>query len=112
MTSNQSWGAVVADLMQEHQISQRRLAEVAGTNRSTLRKLMAGYDCIRLTELQKVLSALGYELDAVKVAEPIVPPTPGYTYSPINSSSLSLKRRGKGSKKVLLKLPCMRVVNT
>lgn len=58
------WGRLITDLMQEKGISERRLAELAKVNRSTLRRFQATGYCSVVT-LDRLLAALGYELEAL-----------------------------------------------
>ena len=67
MTSDQSWGEIVSDIMKENGVSERRLAAFSNVNRSSLRKFLAGRDRMALSDVIKILSTMGYDLDAVRV---------------------------------------------
>lgn len=73
MTSVQHWGTIVKDLAEEHGITQRSLASLAGMNRTTLRKLIAGYERVTIADLQRVLGVFGYEFDAVRIVPHRIP---------------------------------------
>lgn len=59
------WGQLVKSLRETQGISQRKLASNASINRATLRKLERGEAGIAIEVVERVLQALGYDLDAV-----------------------------------------------
>ncbi len=63
------WHELVKEIRASKKISQRALATEAAINRSTLRRLEAGDLTIGFSHLEKVLSVLGYELDAIMVKD-------------------------------------------
>lgn len=67
--SSEAWASLVRDLMDQENYSQRGFAERAGISRTALRKLVAGKSEITVSILERVLRALGYELEALKVRE-------------------------------------------
>jgi transcriptional regulator with XRE-family HTH domain len=63
------WHEFVKEVRASKKISQRALAREAAIDRNTLRRLEDGDPSIGLTSLEKVLSVLGYELDAIMVKD-------------------------------------------
>lgn len=57
------WAQILREIRKEQGLSQRRLVELAGVNRSTYRAIEAGRVPMRMGDLEKVLDALGYELE-------------------------------------------------
>lgn len=66
MGGNAFWGSLVKVLRDEQGISQRKLAEMASVNRATLRRMENGETDGHVADLEKILTCLGYELDAYK----------------------------------------------
>ena len=65
-------GNRIRDLRKEKNISQESLAKIVGISRNTLSKLENGYiSNISIVTLDKVLNALGYQLD-IKPVNPFV----------------------------------------
>ncbi len=65
-------GSKVRELRKEKRISQERLAQTVGISRNTLSKLENGYIAnISIVTLDRVLNALGYQLD-IRPANPFV----------------------------------------
>lgn len=61
------WGELVSKLRQEQKMSQRTLAVLAKVNRATLRRIEAGATPSDVDVLERLLSCLGYELEALKL---------------------------------------------
>lgn len=59
------WGTLIRDLRRERGWSEYRLCDEAEISRLTLRKIEAG-GRTSIDTLEKLLTALGYELDAIK----------------------------------------------
>lgn len=59
------WGLLLERLREEQGMSQRTLASATRVNRSTLRKLEKGEITGDIRTLEKLLLALGYELEAI-----------------------------------------------
>ncbi len=59
------WGALVHQLRDEKRLSQRRLADEARVNRSTLRRIEEGTARGDIDVIERLLSNLGYELEAL-----------------------------------------------
>ena len=65
-------GSRVKDLRKEKKISQESLAKAVGISRNTLSKLENGYIAnISIVTLDKVLNALGYQID-IKSSNPFI----------------------------------------
>lgn len=64
------WGRLIANLREEQGISQRTLAEKTGVYRSTLRRIEEGATSADMRTMEKLLSYLGYELEALERATP------------------------------------------
>lgn len=65
--ANTNWGLLIRDLREEQNMSQRELCIRAKVNRMTQRKLEAGqWPHTQFDHVEKVLSVLGYELDAMR----------------------------------------------
>ena len=62
------WGALVRKLREEQGITQRTLAARTKVNRSTLRRIEAGDTPGDMDIMEKLLSYLGYELEALERA--------------------------------------------
>ena len=65
-----TWGDLIRDLRIKHGVSQRSLADKAGVNRTFLRALEQQGDPSEITMLEKLLTSLGYDLDAILIGEP------------------------------------------
>lgn len=63
MASN-FWGTLIRDLRTERGLSQRKLAELAGVNRKTLRAIENGTTAGDIELIEKLLDFFGYELEA------------------------------------------------
>lgn len=61
------WGSEIRKLRSEKGLSQRQLAVLAGVNRSTMRRLEEGSGRSNIDLLEKLLLALGYELEALQL---------------------------------------------
>jgi DNA-binding XRE family transcriptional regulator len=61
------WGPMVRGLRTEQHISQRELARLSQTNRSSLRRFERGVTDGSITYVQRLLYVLGYELDALSL---------------------------------------------
>lgn len=67
-----NWGRLIKELRAETGISQRKLASKSSVSRSTLARLERGSTHGFVTDVEKLLAALGYELDvmpALKVSK-------------------------------------------
>jgi transcriptional regulator with XRE-family HTH domain len=62
------WGNMIQTLREDQHMSQRRLAHGAKVNRSTLRRIEAGTASCEIEIIERLLSYLGYELDAIEVS--------------------------------------------
>lgn len=62
------WGGLIAQLRAEQGLSQRQLASGARVNRATLRRVEAGLTVGDIQMVEEVLSFLGYDLEAIRVA--------------------------------------------
>lgn len=62
------WGRIIRDIREERGISQRALAQLAGINRSSLRRIEHGVTGGQIDLIERMLSVLGYELEAHLVA--------------------------------------------
>ena len=60
------WGGLIKGLREEQGISQRILADRTQVNRSTLRKIEAGKTSGDIDTIERVLSYLGCELEALQ----------------------------------------------
>jgi transcriptional regulator with XRE-family HTH domain len=61
------WGGLVRELREKEGTSQRQLADKAAVNRSTLRSIEAGLTTGDIVTIERLLNALGYELDALSL---------------------------------------------
>jgi transcriptional regulator with XRE-family HTH domain len=59
------WGELVVQLRKEQKISQRKLAEEAHVNRSTLRRIEECGSSGDIEVMERILNYLGYELEAI-----------------------------------------------
>lgn len=70
MTSSQ-WPSIVRSIMTEQGVSERGLAMESGVHRGTLRSFLnRSTTAFPFDQLERVLSALGYELEAIQVTPP------------------------------------------
>jgi transcriptional regulator with XRE-family HTH domain len=60
---------MLADLMTENRVSERKLCEVARLNRATLRRFLSGETTLPGAILERALAAFGYELDAHRTGD-------------------------------------------
>ncbi|MCL4743871.1 MAG: helix-turn-helix domain-containing protein [Burkholderiaceae bacterium] len=65
MQGENFWGELIRCLREEKGLSQRVLADRASVNRSTLRRIEAGKTSADIEMMERVLSYLGYELEAI-----------------------------------------------
>jgi transcriptional regulator with XRE-family HTH domain len=63
--SGNFWGNLIHDLRDERHLSQRKLAEEAQVNRSTLRRIEEGTARGDIDVIERLLSNMGYELEAL-----------------------------------------------
>lgn len=70
------WCQMLKALREEAGLSQRALAAKAGICRSTLRRFEVGLATGDLPILERILDALGYELDVVVKTVPATKPRP------------------------------------
>ena len=59
------WGTLIHDLRSERGLSQRRLADEAQVNRSTLRRIEEGTARGDIDVIERLLTLMGYELEAL-----------------------------------------------
>lgn len=59
------WGKLIRDLREEQNVTQRQLASRAAVNRSTLRRIEDGTARGDIDIMERLLSYLGYELEAM-----------------------------------------------
>jgi transcriptional regulator with XRE-family HTH domain len=69
MAAQDQWMAALREQMAKQRLSQRKLAQLSGVNRSTFRKALAGRSDITLNDLIAVLTVLGWEIDAYPVQQ-------------------------------------------
>ena len=87
-----SWGSLIRALRTKHGVSQRNLARWSGTNRSTLRRMENGTCLGMLDDIEAMLAALGYELDAIPIEQkPLGNQTPATASQPTRSQ-LAMQR--------------------
>ena len=65
MIQENFWGGLVKELREQRGTSQRALADKACVNRSTLRSIEAGLTTGDIITIERLLDALGYELEAL-----------------------------------------------
>lgn len=65
MSQENFWGGLVKELREKAGSSQRSLADKACVNRSTLRSIEAGLAPGDIDTVERLLDALGYELEAL-----------------------------------------------
>ncbi len=74
MTSSQ-WPSIVRSIMTEQGVSERGLAKQSGVHRKTLRNFLdKSTTALPFDQLERVLSALGYELEAIQTRIPLPKP--------------------------------------
>lgn len=56
------WGQIIHEIMSEKGIGTRRLAEVSGVGRSSIRRLLRGSGTT-LETMERIVGGLGYKLD-------------------------------------------------
>ena len=66
MVQRNFWGNLIRELRVKKKLSQRRLARSADVNRSTLRAIEAGNTTGDIVTIERLLEALGYELEALE----------------------------------------------
>lgn len=62
---------LIREIMTENGLSERGVAMASGVSRTTLRQFLKGGN-IEISKLEKLLVAIGYELDIVRVSAPKV----------------------------------------
>ena len=65
--SRSFWGNLIRQLRNDAGLTQRRLAQTARVNRSTLRAIEAGNVAGDITVIERLLAVFGYELEALDV---------------------------------------------
>ena len=65
------WAEVLRDLRAERGISQRELSKLSGVSRSTVRRIEVGICAPDLPTFERVLGALGYEVDIFPQRRPL-----------------------------------------
>ena len=60
------WGELIHQLRDERRLSQRRLADESKVNRSTLRRIEEGTARGDIAVIERLLSNMGYELEALE----------------------------------------------
>ncbi|WP_157188212.1 helix-turn-helix domain-containing protein [Nitratireductor pacificus] len=64
MKVTREWPALVRSLMNEHGLSERKLAPMANVHRTTLRNFLSGNaPQMPVDHLERILSVFGYELE-------------------------------------------------
>lgn len=64
MAAQEKWMAAIREQMKRRRISERKVTALAGVNRTTFRKALQGKTDITLNDLDSILKALGWEMDA------------------------------------------------
>lgn len=59
------WGVLILQLREERGLSQRKLADAASVNRSTLRRIEEGTARGDIDVIERLLGYMGYELEAL-----------------------------------------------
>lgn len=59
------WGGLIRELREKQSLSQRKLADLASVNRSTLRKIELGRTSATVSMMERILNCLGHELEAM-----------------------------------------------
>lgn len=101
-----NWGKLLAEIQMESGVSQRRLSQCTGIHRAAIRKVLAGRN-ISIHQLEAMFSALGYELDAIKVGPPAIKP---WTRPPAKLKPATPARPRRPKKRSLIRIPLHRVV--
>ena len=65
MVQERFWGNLIRELREKYGVSQRQLAEDTGVNRSTLRSIEAGQSAGDILIIERLLDALGHDLEAL-----------------------------------------------
>lgn len=65
MVQEHFWGNLIRELREKSGLSQRQLAEDTGVNRSTLRSIEAGQSDGDILIIERLLDALGHDLEAL-----------------------------------------------
>lgn len=63
MTTAAQWPQILRDICRESQLSQRALARASGIHRSSVKRYISEGIPPRVDDLDRLLNALGYELD-------------------------------------------------
>lgn len=82
------WGAEIRRLRLAHNLSQRRLADLAGVDRASLVRFECGKSRGNLDLVEKLVAVLGYEIDLVWAGfdQPMEPiPLPQATRAPVEA---------------------------
>jgi transcriptional regulator with XRE-family HTH domain len=64
------WGGLVRELRLKANVTQRSLAELCGVSRGYLQHIETGHRSGEADVIDRLLSALGYDLDAIQVSDP------------------------------------------
>jgi len=64
-----AWATMIIELSKEHRVSERKLCSVTGLNRATFRRFLSGETSLPSADLETLLSAFGFELDAFRVGD-------------------------------------------
>lgn len=64
------WASIVRDILREERISVRRLSDVSGVARSSLKRFLRGETMLQSDNLERLLNVLGYEIDCVQTGKP------------------------------------------
>lgn len=64
------WPKIIREIMKTERVTQRRLEAASGVSRSTFKRFLRGDTSIRIDDFEKLLDAIGYSFDAVKIGEP------------------------------------------
>jgi len=64
--ANTNWGLMIRELREEQNVSQRQLSIQAKVNRQTLRNIENGLPHAQFDHVERCLSVLGYELEAMR----------------------------------------------
>lgn len=62
-----NWGHIISDIMKEQRVSQRKLVLASGLSKSTVKRFLRGETRLRTDSLDRMLEALGYEIDLFKL---------------------------------------------
>ena len=64
-----NWYQIIEDIRREKGISQREVMRRAGVTRSRFRHAMGAGGALRITDIDRILNVLGYELDVHPVEQ-------------------------------------------